>query len=57
MAFKELVHKILEWIKNEPYFWWLSKMGGDLAYIAYTIEKRGTLLNNEKYLRIIWSSW
>ena len=26
-AFKELVHKILEWIKNEPYFRWSGKMG------------------------------
>ena len=31
MAFKELVHKILERIKNEPYFQWLDKMGGDLS--------------------------
>ena len=29
MAFKEPVHKILEWIKNEPFFRWLNKMGGD----------------------------
>lgn len=29
MAFKELVHNILEWIKNEPYFQWPGKMGGD----------------------------
>ena len=29
MVFKEPVHKILERIKNEPYFWWPSKMGGD----------------------------
>ena len=31
MAFKEPVYKILECIKNEPYFWWLRKMGEDLA--------------------------
>ena len=30
-AFKELVHKMLEWIKNEPYFRWPDKMGGDLS--------------------------
>ena len=29
MVFKEPVHKILERIKNEPYFRWPSKMGGD----------------------------
>ena len=29
MAFKELVHKIMEKIKHEPYFRWLVKMGGD----------------------------
>ena len=29
MTFKEPVHKILERIKNEPYFQWPSKMGGD----------------------------
>ena len=28
VAFKEPVHKILERIKNEPYFRWPSKMGG-----------------------------
>lgn len=28
VAFKEPVHKILERIKNKPYFWWLRKMGG-----------------------------
>lgn len=31
VVFKEPVHKILEQIKNKPYFWWPSKMGGDLA--------------------------
>ena len=29
VAVKELVHKILERIKNEPYFRWPSKTGGD----------------------------
>ena len=29
MAFMEPVHKILERIKNEPYFWWPSKIGGN----------------------------
>ena len=27
--FRELVHQILEKVKNEPYFWWPNKMGGD----------------------------
>ena len=27
--FKELVYQILEKIKNEPYFKWPNKMGGD----------------------------
>ena len=31
MAIKELVHMILERIKNEPYFQWSDKMGGDLS--------------------------
>ena len=48
VAFKEPVHKILEQIKNEPYFWWLSKTGGDLArrnqnlYCIYHREKGHT---------------
>ena len=29
VAFKEPVHKIVDWIKNEPFFRWSSKMGGD----------------------------
>lgn len=27
VEFKEPIHKILKWIKNEPYFRWLSTMG------------------------------
>ena len=48
MAFKEPVYKILECIKNEPYFRWVGKMGGDLArrnqslYCTYHWEKRHT---------------
>jgi len=48
VAFKEPVHKILELIKNEPYFWWANKMGGDLArrnqslYYTYHREKGHT---------------
>ena len=29
VAFKELMHKIIAQIKNEPYFKWPNKMGGD----------------------------
>ena len=29
VMFKESKHKILDRIKNEPYFRWLNKMGGD----------------------------
>lgn len=29
MVFKELVHRIIDWIKNVPYFRWPNKMGGD----------------------------
>ena len=29
MTFKELVHRILDRIKHEPYFQWPNKMGGD----------------------------
>ena len=48
MVFKEPVHKILERIKNEPYFRWPSKMGGDPArtnqnlYCTYHQEKGHT---------------
>ena len=31
MAFKEPVHKIVDRIKNEPFFKWPNKMGGDLS--------------------------
>ena len=48
MTFKEPVYKILECIKNEPYFRWLGKMGGDSTrrnqnlYCTYHIEKGHT---------------
>ena len=31
VAFKELMHKIVDRIKNEPYFRWPNKIGGDLS--------------------------
>ena len=49
MAFKELVHKIMDRIKNEPYFRWPNKMGGDLSqrnqslYSTYHRDKGHTI--------------
>ena len=31
VAFKEPMHRIVDQIKNDPYFRWLNKMGGDLS--------------------------
>ncbi|XP_075649642.1 uncharacterized protein LOC142620099 [Castanea sativa] len=48
MTFKEPVHKIVDQIKNEPYFRWPNKMGGDPSrrdqnlYCNYHREKRHT---------------
>lgn len=48
MVFKEPIHKILVRIKNELYFRWLGKMGGDLSrrnqtlYYTYHREKGHT---------------
>ena len=52
--FKELVHRIVDRIKNEPYFWWPNKMGetrrGEIRVcIVLTIEIRGIPPNNTKY--------
>ena len=58
VAFKEPIHKILERIKNEPYFRWLGKMGGDPTrrnqslYYTYHREKGYSV----DYSRIIWSN-
>ena len=49
MMFKEPVHKILERIKNKPYFRWPSKIGGDPLrrnqnlYCIYRRDKRHTI--------------
>ena len=49
VTFKELVYKILECIKNEPYFCWLGKLDEDPArrnqslYCTYHIEKAHTI--------------
>ena len=48
MAFKELVHKIVDQIKNEPFFRWPNKMGGDPSrrtqnlHYTYHRDKRHT---------------
>ena len=45
VTFKDLVYKILKCIKNEPYFRWPGKTGGNLArrnqslYCTYHREK------------------
>ena len=48
MTFKEPVYKILKRIKNEPYFRWSGKVGGDPVrrnqslYCSYHKEKGHT---------------
>ena len=48
VTFKELVHKIIDRIKNESYFQWPNKMGGDPSqrnqnlYCTYHRDKRHT---------------
>ena len=48
VAFKEPVHRIIDRIKNEPYFRWPNKMGGDSSkrnqnlYCTYHKDKGHT---------------
>ena len=48
IMFKEMVHRIVDRIKNEPYFQWLNKIGGDLSkrnqnlYCTYHRDKGHT---------------
>ena len=48
VAFKEPIHKIVDQIKNEPFFRWLNKIRGDLSrrnqnlYCTYHGDKRHT---------------
>ena len=48
MAFKEPVHKIVDRIKNKPFFKWPNKMGGNLSrrnqnlYCTYHRDKGHT---------------
>ena len=49
MACKEPVHRIVDKIKNEPYFKWSNKMGGDPSrrnqnlYCTYHRDKGHTI--------------
>ena len=49
MAFKQPVHKIVDQIKNEPFFRWSNKMGGDPSrrnqnlYCTYHRDKGHTI--------------
>ncbi|XP_030941686.1 uncharacterized protein LOC115966626 [Quercus lobata] len=49
VTFKELVHRILDRIKHEPYFRWSNKMGGNLSrknqnlYYTYHWDKGHTI--------------
>ena len=48
VAFKKPVHRIVDRIKNEPYFWWPNKMEGDSSrrnqnlYYTYHRDKGHT---------------
>ena len=62
VTFKEPVYRIVDQIKNEPYFRWLNKMGGDPSsknqnlYYSYhrdkghTIEQRRVLKDHLEQL-------
>ncbi|XP_050268598.1 uncharacterized protein LOC126713036 [Quercus robur] len=49
VTFEEPVHRILDWIKHEPYFRWPNKMGGDPSrrnqnlYCIYHQDKGHTI--------------
>lgn len=51
VAFKELVHKILEKIKHKPYFRWPGKMGGD-SIRWNEIRSDGIKICNANIIRI-----
>ena len=57
MAFQELVHQILDKIKNEPYFRWSNKMVGDLTKCNQSLhfqyhQDRG---HTTKECRTLWN--
>ena len=54
VAFKESVHKIVDRIKNEPYFRWSNKMGvilpeGTRVCIVHITKIKGIPPNNVEY--------
>ena len=54
MAFKESVHRIIDRIKNEPYFKWPNKIGGTRLgetriYIVLITGTRGILPSSVGY--------
>lgn len=51
VTFKKLVYKILEHIKNKPYFWWPGRWAGTQlegirACTALIIKRKVILLSN-----------
>ena len=48
VTFRDSIHRIVDRIKNEPYFHWSNKMGGDLSrrnqnlYYTYHRDKEHT---------------
>ena len=51
-VFREPIHQVLEKIKNEPFFKWLNKMGGD-----NTTKIEGTPQKIVELCGVTWSSW
>ena len=61
-VFKEPVYQILKKIKNEPYFKWPNKMGGDpskhnQSLYCHTINIKDTPPKTVEPCVIIWTSW
>ena len=62
VKFKKPVHRIVDRIKNEPYFRWPNKMGGDLSrrnhnsYHTYHRDK-GHTTEQYRVLKDQYSNW
>ena len=61
MAFREPVHKIVDQIKNEPFFRWPNKIGGTplgeiKTCIVFTTGIKDIQSSNAKCRKTIWSS-
>ena len=61
MAFKELVYKIIDQIKNESFFRWPNKIGGTplgeiKTCIVFTTGIKDIQSSNAKCRKTIWSS-